>query len=156
MTRISESTGEPFDTRLGAYCLVERDGKFLLALWDMRHRDPNFQPRWTLPGGGIDLGEDLRAGVRREVQEETGYLVDSLRLLDAQTGVIAGRHRYAEVDHAMQTVAIVYTGRVVGGELAHEQQGSTSRAAWFTREEIAQLPRVERVDRALALYDGAA
>ncbi|WP_431709785.1 NUDIX hydrolase [Glutamicibacter uratoxydans] len=151
MTRISEFTGEPFDTRLAAYCLVEDEGKFLLTLWDMRHRDSNFLPRWSLPGGGIDLGEELEAGAAREVFEETGYHVKDLILLDAATGTIPAAKRYAETPHAMQTVAVVYKARVASGSLRPEVGGSTSQAAWFSRAEIAKLPRIERVDKMLRL-----
>ena len=41
---------------------------------------------WTLPGGGLDHGEDPRAGVRREVYEETGLTVTPGRLLDSTPG----------------------------------------------------------------------
>lgn len=151
MTRLSELTGEPYDTRLAAYCLVESEGKFLLTLWDMRHRDSKFMPRWCLPGGGIELGEGLEEGAAREVYEETGYHVKDLVLLDASTGVIPAARRYTSTQHAMQTVAIVYRASIAGGSLRHEVGGSTSQAAWFTREEILQLPRIERVDRMLRL-----
>lgn len=151
MTRVSEFTGEPYDTRLAAYCLVESEGKFLLTLWDMRHRDSKFMPRWTLPGGGIDLGEDLQAGAVREVYEETGYHVKDLILLDAATGTIPAAKRYVATEHAMQTVAVVYKASVAGGSIRHEVGGSTSQAAWFSREEISRLPRIERVDKILRL-----
>lgn len=151
MTRISEVTGEPYDTRLAAYCLVESEGRILLTLWDMRHRDRHFMPRWSLPGGGIDLGEDLEEGAAREVFEETGYHVKDLTLLDVSTGVIPATRRYTDTPHAMQTVAVVYRATVAGGQLRHEVGGSTSQAAWFTREEVHQLPRIERVDRILRL-----
>ena len=151
MTRVSELNGEPYDTRLAAYCVVESEGKILLALWDIRHRDSGFMPRWTLPGGGIELGEDLEAGAMREVLEETGYHVTDLALLDVSTGVIPAARRHVANAPAMQTVAVVYRARVTGGALRHEIGGSTTQAAWFTREEIQRLPRVERVDRILRL-----
>lgn len=156
MTRASEQTGELYDTRLAAYALVENAGKVLLALWDMRHRDPRFIPRWTLPGGGIDLGEQTSDGVVREVFEETGYHVDHLALLDVTTGIIPGAKRYSGGGHPMQTVAVTYTAQLAGGELRAEQNGSTSQAAWFTREEIRQLSRIERVDVMLRMTDPGA
>ncbi|MGP9528792.1 MULTISPECIES: NUDIX hydrolase [Micrococcaceae] len=151
MTRRSEHTGESFDTRLAAYCLVENEGKILLTLWDMRHRDPKFTPRWSLPGGGIDLGEPIIEGAKREVYEETGYAVGELELLDVTTGVIPGAKRYSGEGYPMQTVAVVYKAKLTGGELRHEVNGSTSQAAWFTREEIQKLNCIERVESILRL-----
>ena len=31
---------------------------------------------WELPGGGVDFGEDPKASVKREIEEETGIEVD--------------------------------------------------------------------------------
>ncbi|WP_432471514.1 NUDIX hydrolase [Amphritea sp. HPY] len=42
------------------------DGEQILLLYTERYHD------YTLPGGGIDEGEELRAGLIRELQEETG------------------------------------------------------------------------------------
>ena len=39
----------------------------------------------------------------------------------------------------------------MGGELRDEVGGTTDRAGWFALREVAHLPRVELVDRSLAL-----
>lgn len=41
-------------------------GEMILMLYTERYHD------YTLPGGGLDEGEDLREGLIRELQEETG------------------------------------------------------------------------------------
>ena len=47
--------------------LVE-DGKVLLVKEVLRERS-----RWNLPGGGLEPGETIEAGLIRELREETGY-----------------------------------------------------------------------------------
>jgi 8-oxo-dGTP diphosphatase len=42
----------------------------------IRRRQAPLSGRWTLPGGVVELGEALRDAVAREVQEETGLIVD--------------------------------------------------------------------------------
>lgn len=37
--------------------------------------------QWSIPGGILELGEELAAGARREVREETGLEVDPLEVL---------------------------------------------------------------------------
>ena len=50
--------------------LLDPDHRVLL----MRYDDgPPNGSHWTTPGGGLDEGEDYRAGARRELAEETGW-----------------------------------------------------------------------------------
>ncbi len=49
--------------------LVE-DGKVLLVKEVLRERS-----RWNLPGGGLEPGETIEAGLIRELREETGLAV---------------------------------------------------------------------------------
>jgi len=39
----------------------------------IKRRFEPLQGRWSLPGGGLEVGETLEAGVAREIEEETGY-----------------------------------------------------------------------------------
>ncbi|GAA1498172.1 NUDIX hydrolase [Paeniglutamicibacter kerguelensis] len=141
-----------FETRLAAYCVVVRDEKILLALWDMRARQVDFVPRWTLPGGGVELGESIESGAVREVEEETGYTVQINDLLGVDSGLIPAHKRFGAAALPMQTVAVVYTASVTGGELRFETDGTTSQAAWFPLDAVESLNRTDRVDAAIALY----
>lgn len=132
---------------MAAYAICVRDGELLLA----RGRDDDGTPEWTLPGGGMDHGEDPYDTVVREVEEETGYVfeatgllgVDSkLRRVPRRLGVIADHH----------ALRLVYEGRIVGGELRPEVNGSTDLAAWHPLHAVSGLNRVRLVDIGLALW----
>jgi 8-oxo-dGTP diphosphatase len=55
---------------VGAVILI--DGKIVLV----KRRHEPLAGQWSLPGGTLELGETLEAGVAREMLEETGLVVD--------------------------------------------------------------------------------
>jgi 8-oxo-dGTP pyrophosphatase MutT (NUDIX family) len=135
------------ELRVAAYAVCVRDGHMLLARWV----DGDGSKRWTLPGGGMDHGEDPYDTVIREAEEETGYAVEPVALL----GVDSVRRRYPRrlgTTADFQGLRIVYEARVTGGQLRHETNGSTDMAAWHPLDEVSGLERVELVDVGLALW----
>lgn len=135
------------DLRVAAYAVItDDDGRILLAHWvEGRHR------AWTLPGGGLEAGEDPEHAARREVLEETGYRATVGPLLGIHSRVIPAARRIAEADAALHTLRIVYRGHITGGELSDEQDGSTDEARWFAPEELPTLARVKLVDIGLRM-----
>ncbi|PRY46789.1 NUDIX hydrolase [Umezawaea tangerina] len=133
--------------RVAAYALCVRDGRILLSRWVGPGGN---NKRWTLPGGGIDHGEDPYEAVIREVDEETGYAIEVRRLLGVHTiRRTFERGPDAEVDfHGLR---IIYEAEVVGGELRFEVGGSSDRAEWFDLADVAGLRHSDQVDVALEL-----
>ena len=59
----------PRRQRVAAYAVILREDQILLSRLAPRvSRDE----LWTLPGGGLDHGEDPRDAVLREIHKETG------------------------------------------------------------------------------------
>jgi len=63
-THLTPQHPESF-TRLATRAIVIKQGKILLMFTE-RYND------YSLPGGGVDLGEELTDGLKRELSEETG------------------------------------------------------------------------------------
>lgn len=138
-----------YDTRLAAYAVVRDDaGRVLLALWNETEGG-----RWTMPGGGVELDETVEEAVVREVREETGYDVRVDRLLGVDSAVFPPAQRMIGTDRVLKAVRVVFAATVVGGELAHEVDGTTDEARWFDPAEVADLRRVSLVDVALGMAD---
>ena len=68
--------------RVAAYAVVVQQDRLLLTQLAPR---TGAAGRWNLPGGGIDPGETPERAVVREVAEETGQVVDTVRLDDVMT-----------------------------------------------------------------------
>jgi 8-oxo-dGTP diphosphatase len=47
----------------------------------IRRKNPPFQNAYALPGGFVDIGEDVETACRRELLEETGLAVGKLTLV---------------------------------------------------------------------------
>lgn len=135
------------DLRVAAYAVVTDDqDRILLARWTEGRR-----VAWTMPGGGLEEGEDPELAVRRELREETGYRIETTELLGIHSRVIPGSQRVRRSGTALHTLRIVYRAEVTGGQLRFETNGSTDMAGWFTVEEVAELQRVRLVDISLRM-----
>src|SRR5215468_9794779 len=64
--------------KVAAIALIEESGKILLV---KRGVSPE-KGKWSLPGGYVEYGEDPAEAAIREVVEETGLIVEGVRLLD--------------------------------------------------------------------------
>jgi 8-oxo-dGTP pyrophosphatase MutT (NUDIX family) len=137
----------PKQLRVAAYAVCVRDGRMLLARWVAG----DGSRRWTLPGGGMDHGEDPYDTVIREAEEETGYAVELVALLGVDS-MLRSHPRRLGPPGDFHALRIVYEARVTGGELRHETNGSTDMAAWHPLDEVPALDRVALVDVGLRLW----
>jgi ADP-ribose pyrophosphatase YjhB (NUDIX family) len=132
--------GVPTETRrqrIAAYGVCrDDDGRLLLA-----RASPSLtlRGRWFLPGGGVQHGESPEESLVREIEEETGLTVELGSFLDVISDV-----RTLPDGTSLHTVRLVYEVDTWRGELRPESDGTTDAVAWFTLEEVRQIP--------LALY----
>lgn len=94
------SQGRPETPRLTVDVVIETEGGIVLV---RRARPPL---GWALPGGFVDLGENLATAARREVKEETALDVELTELL----GIYSDPKR----DPRGYTVSAVFIGRAAG------------------------------------------
>ncbi len=125
----------PRRQRLAAYALLLRDGaqhrEVLLTQMSSRTR---IEGRWTLPGGGVDHGEDPRGAVVREVFEETGLHIRAGRVLDVHSSHFVGPRSDGVVEdyHGVHVIFAATLEADSVGVTPHvvEEDGSTALAAW--------------------------
>jgi len=123
-------------TRVAAYGLLLRDEKMLLCRLSQK---VGINPgRWTLPGGGLDFGEDPQDAVVREFKEETGLFV-SVNELIAVNSLCDSMPGWSP----MHSIRIIYKVQYLSGDLQYEKDGSTDLCAWHTFAETQTLPLVD-------------
>lgn len=135
--------------RWAAYAVILRDDTILLSRLAPYLYE---EEMWTLPGGEIEFGEHPRAGVAREVHEETGLhaeVGETARIYD-----VAGRREIDGEVREFHSVRIVYDGWVpADSPEPHvvEVNGSTVDAAWHRIDDVrsGRVPTVPLVVQAL-------
>ena len=90
------------DPKIAATCIIERQGKVLMIKRDNQVG----YGLWSMPGGYVDRGEVVEEAAAREVQEETGLLVEVQRLVGL----------FSEAGHPV--IVVAFTARETGGLLA--------------------------------------
>ena len=83
--------------------------------------------KWSIPGGVLEIGETLKKAVEREVQEETGLIIEPLELLGVFERVVPDD----------QGRMIDFLCRRLAGELTAADDAEDAR--WVRREELAKL-----------------
>ena len=112
---------------MGVGAVIVQDGEVLIV---KRKYDP-LAGQWSLPGGGVELGETLEESIVREMFEETGLRIEVGPVIEVFDRIT----RDDKGDVQYHFVLVDYLCWPVGGEL---QAGSDVADARFI--DPAQLP----------------
>ncbi|PIP25304.1 MAG: hypothetical protein CO075_02600 [Candidatus Moranbacteria bacterium CG_4_9_14_0_8_um_filter_41_43] len=97
---MKESSGHSFRIYTRAVIFDETKKRVLLIKKNANQKIGSGE--WLFPGGTVEFGEDIETALIREVQEETGLRINSLRLLTTKKMIIDNIH----------WVGIYYSGEV--------------------------------------------
>lgn len=106
-----------------------KEGNEIFVLLVERGNEP-FKNKWALPGGFIEMDEILELACIRELQEETGLVVDKMKQFRVYDAV--------DRDPRHRTISVIYSAgldkreQVKGGDDA-------ARAGWFPVSDLPEL-----------------
>lgn len=136
--------GSPRHSVSVAAVVTDQLGRVLVT----RRRDNG---NWEPPGGVLESDESILDGLKREVQEETGLVVEPIRL----TGVYKNMAR--------GVVALVFLARITAGQPTTTDE--TSQVEWWTPKTISDrmtaayavriLDALQLKEPAVRAHDGA-
>jgi ADP-ribose pyrophosphatase YjhB (NUDIX family) len=118
---------------LAVSAAVFNGGRVLIV----RRAAPPMQGIFTLPGGGVELGETLEQAVVREVREETGLAIEPIGLAGYRQ--VIARDAAGKIERHF--VILPFTARYLGGEIALNAE--LAEAAWLRPAEISGLNTTE-------------
>jgi 8-oxo-dGTP diphosphatase len=106
-----------------------RDGRLQLLLI-RRGREPH-RGMWALPGGFLDINEDLDQCAKRELQEETG-----LKDIYLEQLYTFGR---PERDPRERVISVTYYALVCSDRLQAKASSDADEVAWFPMDRLPDL-----------------
>jgi 8-oxo-dGTP diphosphatase len=140
---MSEGAAErTYPTRpyLAVSAAIFRDGRVLIV----RRGRPPAHGLYTLPGGGVELGETLEEAIIREVREETGLEIVPLELVGFRQAIV----RDAEGRVERHYVILPFAARWIQGEISLNEE--LAEAHWLTSAGLAGLKTTEGLAQIVA------
>jgi len=111
--------------------IEDRKGRILLV----RHKPERggfWQGKWICPGGELELGEEIGAGIKREIKEETNLEIDLVKALAPFDRIVKSAQGVN-----LHVVYIDYIANLVGGEL--EVASDVGEALWVEKDKLGSL-----------------
>ena len=134
---------------VGVGAVIVHDGKVVLV---KRGSEP-LKGRWSLPGGGVEVGEALEAAVAREMLEETGLEVEVGPVIEVFDRI----HRDADQRVRYHYVLVDYLCWPAGGAL--QAGGDVDAAVLADPAQLAPFQLTAKttavIERALQLWHEA-
>ena len=128
--------------------LYVRDGKLLLLREPTPDSDGGY---WELPGGGLDFGEDIRACLEREIEEEMRLNVLSVD----QRPTYVWTTRFEDKRNLDWFYSLLLAYRIDFEHLEFTPTNECAAIGFFTREELATLPLKRQARGLITHFDPA-
>jgi 8-oxo-dGTP diphosphatase len=129
----TETRTYPTRPYLAVSAAIFRDGRVLIV----RRGRPPSAGVYTLPGGGVELGETLQQAVIREVREETGIDIEPIALAGYRQMIM----RDAQGKIERHFVILPFAARWIAGEISLNEE--LAEATWLLPSELSGLKTTE-------------
>ena len=129
----ADSRTYPTRPYLAVSAAIFHAGRVLIV----RRGSPPMQGVYTLPGGGVELGETLEQAIVREVREETGLAIEPIALAGYRQ--VIARDAAGRIERHF--VILPFAARYLAGEIALNAE--LAEAAWLWPAELSGLSTTE-------------
>jgi 8-oxo-dGTP diphosphatase len=140
MSTSDDSRSYPTRPFLAVSAAIFRDDRVLIV----RRARPPAHGLYTLPGGGVELGETLEAAIVREVREETALNVEPVALAGYRQAI--ARDSAGRVERHF--VILPFAVRWIAGEISLNEE--LSEAHWLHPAELAGLKTTDGLAQIIA------
>jgi 8-oxo-dGTP diphosphatase len=112
-------------------CIIVRkkEGDHEILLIKRKHEP--YKGKWALPGGFVEIDEDLTDGAKRELEEETG-----LKQIDLKQFAAYGK---PDRDPRGRTISVIFYGVLTDAKQSVVAGDDASEAEWYNLNELPPL-----------------
>jgi len=125
---------------LAVSAAIFRDGRVLIV----RRARPPAHGLYTLPGGGVELGETLEQAVVREVREETALEIEPIALAGYRQAI--ARDDDGRIERHF--VILPFAARWIAGEVVLNEE--LAEAHWLNPDQLSGLTTTEGLAQIVA------
>lgn len=125
-----------------AFILSQEDKVFLVS-------EDIDEGRWTLPGGWADVNETPAESVVREVEEESGYIVETLSLL----AVLDRERQGHKPPHPYHVYKLFFHCEITGG--APKPTAECSKSDFFDVDALPELSKSRVLEQQIKTFYNA-
>jgi len=137
---MNTSTEVHFEGKIAQKAIIVKENKVLLV------RDPRMDEIiWEIPGGRMNIDEEPRAAVSREIREELG--------IDIVVGEVVHMEQFIQGSEGKRAFVIVYESlfKDENQEIVMSSD-EVCEIAWVTQSDYENYPLFPEYKRALACY----
>ncbi len=107
--------------------LIVKDGKIFLL-----KESPELSGKWELPGGGLDFGEDIYEGLKREIEEEMSVKVKEI----SKRPMYAWTWRYEGKRNMEWYYSLVLAYKIEIESLDFKPSKEAEEIGWFSKNDL--------------------
>jgi 8-oxo-dGTP diphosphatase len=131
--------------RVSVKGLCVKDGKVLFV----KESKKSLSGKWELPGGGLDFGEEIHTGLRREVEEEMGLKVIKI----SKNPVYIWTHKYEPNQRNIGWYySLVLAFRIEFENLDFKPSEECEEIKFFSKGDLAASTELNQQSRDLVEY----
>ncbi len=123
--------------RVSVKGIFVKEGKILLL-----KESQKLGGEWELPGGGLDFGEDIKNGLKREIEEETGMQIKKI----SEKPVYAWTWRFENSRSMDWYYSLVLAYQIEIESLEFTPTDECEEVGFFSKEELNSIELCEQTN----------
>ncbi|MFQ5865033.1 MAG: NUDIX hydrolase [bacterium] len=127
---------------VGVGAVITKNDRILLV---KRRYDPKAN-YWTLPGGLVEIGEEVRQALRREIREECGIEIEPTKVIDVVDFIEKDENNKIRFHYVLIDFEAIYES----GELT--PASDVLEVQWFSKNELRNLELPDITKKFLQKY----